>query len=147
MKIPDLNCGFRIVKKEEILKFLHILPNGFSFSTTTTLAFIKEGLNVKFLPIEVKKRIGKSMVKSKDAFRMFLLILRIILLFSPLKVFLPVSISIFILGLVSLCFDFFYPYFKINISDATILFFVSSLLIFFFGLLADQLAAIRREIK
>jgi len=145
MKIPDLNCGFRIVKKREILKFLHILPVGFSFSTTSTLAFIKEGLNTKFVPIEVKKRIGKSTVRPKDAFKMLILILRIILLFSPLRVFLPVSLILFLIATVSGSLDIILGPF--NISDTTILFFISSLLIFFFGLLADQLAAIRREIK
>jgi len=145
VKIPDLNCGFRIVKKQEMLKFLHILPNGFSLSTTTTLAFIKEGLNVKFIPIEIKKRTGKSTVRPKDASRMLLLILRIILLFSPLKIFLPVSFVLFAGSLLSILYDIFLGSF--NITDATILLFTSSILIFFFGLLADQVAAIRREIK
>lgn len=144
-KIPDLNCGFRIIKKTAILKFLHLVPNGFSFSTTTTLAFITENLNVKFVSIEVKKRIGKSMVKPKDAFRMLLLILRIILLFSPLKVFLPVSFALFASAFVSGIYDFFFRPF--NLTDITVLLFISSILIFFFGLLADQVAAIRREIK
>lgn len=144
-KIPDLNCGFRIVKKQEITKFLHLLPDGFSFSTTSTLSFIKEGLNVKFVPITIKKRVGKSTVKPKDALRTFLLILRIILLFSPLKVFLPVSLSLFLIAFLSGIYDIFFR--PLNITDTTILFFISSLLIFFFGLLADQLAAIRRELK
>jgi glycosyltransferase involved in cell wall biosynthesis len=145
VKIPDLNCGFRIVKKQEMLKFLHIMPNGFSLSTTTTLAFIKEGLNVKFVPIQVKKRAGKSTVKPKDALRMLLLILRIILLFSPLKIFLPISFIFFIGGFSSAVYDIFFRPF--NITDVTILLLFSSILIFFFGLMADQLAAIRREIK
>ena len=145
MKIPDLNCGFRIVKKAKMKKFLHLTPNGFSFSTTTTLAFITECLNVKFVPVQIKKRIGKSTVKSKDALRMLLLILRIILLFSPLKIFLPVSFGLFLLAILSILYDIFFQAF--NITDATILFFVSSMLVFFFGLLSDQIAAIRREIK
>lgn len=144
-KIPDLNCGFRVIKKQELLRFLHIMPNGFSFSTTTTLAFIKEGLNVKFVPIELNKRTGKSTVHPKDALRMLLLIIRIIMLFSPLKVFLPVSLVIFAGALISGLYDIFLR--PLNITDATILLFISSLLIFFFGLLADQLAAIRREIR
>jgi glycosyltransferase involved in cell wall biosynthesis len=144
-KIPDLNCGFRVIRKEELLRFLHIMPNGFSFSTTTTLAFIKESLNVKFIPIRVKRRTGKSTVKSKDALRMLLLILRIILLFSPLKVFLPVSLILFSAALLSGIYDIFFR--PLNITDPTILLFISSLLIFFFGLLADQISAIRREIK
>jgi len=143
MKIPDVNRGLRIVRKNDISKFLHILPNGFSFSTTTMLAFIKDGLSVKFVPIKIKKRIGKSAVKPKDAPKMLLLILRIILLFSPLKIFLPVSIFFFILGIASLIQNLIVT----NISDVTVLLLISGMLIFFFGLLADQNSAIRREMK
>jgi glycosyltransferase involved in cell wall biosynthesis len=145
-KIPDLNCGFRIVNKKEISKFLHLLPQGYSLSTTSLLTFIKSGLNVKFVPIEIKKRTdGKSMVKPKDAFRTFLLIARIVLLFSPFKIFLPINVIIFLLAIGSGTYDiFFRPH---NITDATILLLVSSILMFFFSLVADQLAAIRREIN
>lgn len=145
-KIPDLNCGFRLIKKKEILRFFHILPSGFSFSATTTLAFIKENLNVKFVPMEMNKRAGKSTVKPRDAYKMFLLILRVILLFSPLKIFLPIAGLLFILGITLFISDVAHSYHtSINIGDATILLFISSLLSFFFGLLADQIAAIRRE--
>lgn len=145
VKIPDLNCGFRIVKKEEISKFLHIMPSGFSFSTTSMLAFLKEGLNIKFIPIEVKRRTGKSTVKPKDAIKTLMLIIRIIILFSPLKIFFPISLVLFIGSIASGIYDIFAR--PLNITDITLLLFISSLLIFFFGLLADQLAAIRREIK
>lgn len=144
IKIPDINCGFRIIKKELLLKFIHLMPNGFSFSTTSTLAFIREGLNVKFVPIEVKKRIGKSTVRPRDAIKTLLLIVRIILLFSPLKVFFPISIIFFAGAMITGIYDIFI---RTNLTDTTLLFFISSILIFFFGLLADQLAAIRREIK
>lgn len=144
VKIPDLNCGFRIVKKELISKFMHLMPSGFSFSTTSTLAFLKEGLNVKFVPVEINKRTGKSTVKPRDAFKTLLLIIRIILLFSPLRIFLPISIVLFFGATITGIYDVFV---RINLTDTTLLLFISSLLIFFFGLLADQLAAIRREIK
>lgn len=145
MKIPDLNCGFRIFKKYQITKFIQLMPSGFSFSTTSTLVFIREGLNIKFVPIKINKRAGKSTVKPKEAGRMMLLTIRIIMLFSPLKVFLPISFILFISATISAIYDIFFR--PLNISDATILLFISSILIFFFGLLADQLAAIRREIK
>ena len=143
--IPDLNCGFRMIKKGELIKILHLLPSGFSFSTTSILAFAKDGLNIKSVPIEIKKRQGKSMVKPKDALRMLLLILRIVLLFSPLKVFLPVSVFFFICTILSAAYDLIFQ--PLNITDTTILFFVSFILIFFFGLIADQLAAIRRQLR
>lgn len=143
VKIPDINCGFRVIKKNEILKFMHILPNGFSLSTTTTLAFLKEGLNVKFVPIETKKRIGKSTVRPKDAFTTLMLIIRIIFLFSPLKIFFPISIALFLSALASIIHDII----RHNVADTSILLFVSFILIFFFSLLADQLATIRRQLK
>lgn len=144
-KIPDLNCGMRLVKKSVIKKYLHILPNGFSLSTTTTLAFLKDKKNVKFVPAEINRRDknSKSMVKPSDAFTTLALILRIIMLFSPLRIFAPISLLLFIIG-----FGFFvYDIYHANISETTIFIFLSSLLIFFFGLIADQISAIRREIN
>jgi len=144
-KIPDLNCGMRLIKKDILLRFMHIFPNSFSMYTTMSLIFPKEGLNVKYIPIEINKRIGKSTVKSKDAFKMFLLILRTIILFTPLRVFLPISLFLFLWGIVSGIYDVFLP--PLDVTDITIMLFISSLLVFSFGLLADQLAAIRRSIK
>lgn len=144
-KIPDLNCGMRLIKKDILLRFMHLFPNSFSMYTTMSLIFQKEGLNIKYIPIEIDKRTGKSTVGPKDAFKMFLLILRTIILFSPLKVFLPISFFFFLWGSVSGAYDIFFP--PLNIADITIVLFISSLLVFSFGLLADQLSAIRRNIK
>jgi len=145
-KIPDLNSGFRLVKKDLFSKFSHIFPNGFSLTTTITLAFFKEGFNVKYVSIKINKRNGKSHVKVNDGFKTIMLIFRTIILFSPLKVFLPASYLILLLSFTSLSLDIIHTY-SFNIGDTTILFFISSILIFFFGLLADQISAIRREIK
>lgn len=146
-KIPDLNCGMRLIKKDVLKKYLRLMPNNFSFSTTSTMAFLKDKRNVKFVGIETDKRNNesKSSVKSKDAITTLMLMFRLIMLFSPLKIFLPVSILLFILTLTSVTLDIFIR--EPNITDTTIVLFVSTLLIFFFGLLADQIAAIRREIK
>lgn len=145
-KIPDLNSGFRLIKKDLFLKFLHILPNGFSLSTTITLAFFKEGLNIKYIPIRINKRKGQSTVGIKDGFEALLTVFRTITLFSPLRIFLPISFSFFCLSLlVSIVQSVYLKEF--NISDTTILLFVLSLFLFFFGLLADQISAIRREIR
>lgn len=142
-KIPDINCGFRLVKKSEIERFWHLLPESFSLTTTITLAFLKSGLNVKYVPITPNKRAGgKSMVKPKHAIRMFFLIFRTIILFSPLRVFIPATSFLFLLGIAS----FIYDLSRLNLGDTTILLFISSLIIFLFGLVADQLSAIRREI-
>lgn len=142
-KIPDLFSGFRLIKKESFLRFAHILSNSFSISTTTTLAFLKEGYNIKYVPISGRKRIGKSSLKVADGFMVMMLILRIMTLFSPLRVFLPVSMFLLMLALGFLGFDLLHG----NITDTTVLLFFTSILIFFFGLLADQISAIRREIK
>lgn len=142
-KIPDLNCGFRLVKKEHFLRFAHLFPNSFSLTTTITLAFFREGLNIKYIPINVAIREGKSSLKTKDGLKTFLGILRIVVFFSPLRVFLPISFLFFIGALISLGINLR----QMNLSDTTILLFVSSLLFFFFGLIADQLSAIRRGIK
>lgn len=149
-KIPDLNCGLRIVKKEKISKFLHLLCNGFSFSTTTLLLFIGENLPIKYVPITINKRLskGKSKIRPKHAIDTLIVILRTILLSSPLKVFLPVTGLIFVLGAISLIVDIINSYSTtLNIGESTIFLLISSLLIFFFGLLADQIAAIRKEIN
>ena len=142
-KINDVNCGLRFVKKNEFLKFAHILPNGFSISTTTVFAFLKEKLNVKFVPVEINKRAGgKSMVKPNQAAVYFMLIFRLVMLFSPLRIFLPVSAFFFLVGFACLIYDLT----VMNISEGTIFILITSILIFLFGLMADQIAALRREL-
>lgn len=143
-KIPDLNSGFRAIKKEVALKFMHILPNSFSFTTTITLALYKEGYNIKYVPIETKARVGRSSVNwFTDGLKTILLILRTIMLFSPLKIFLPINIFFAVAALSYLSFDLI---FFQNISDTSVILILFTVLIFLFGLLADQLAHIRRQI-
>ena len=142
MKIPDLNSGFRALKKSVALEFLHILPNSFSFSTTITLALITSGYSVKYAPIEAPERVGRSKIKPfRDGFRFILMIVRTISLFNPLKIFLPICLLLFLSGLSYLTSEiFFYE----NISDTSILLIVSSLIIFFFGVLSDQVSVLIR---
>jgi glycosyltransferase involved in cell wall biosynthesis len=144
-KIPDLNSGFRLFKKKLALQFMSIYPNAFSITTTITLAFLREGFSVKYVPFELNKRkVGKSTVGYfKDGLRTILLIFRIIMLFSPLKIFLPASFILFLGGTVFLINDLIH----FDIGDTSVLLLISSFLLFFFGLLADQLAAIRRSIR
>ena len=90
--IPDLTSGFRAARREYLREFLHLLPNGFSTPTTTTLAFIKAGYNVAFEPIEARQRVGQSKIRfARDGAKFFMIILKIVTLFSPLRVFLPIS--------------------------------------------------------
>ncbi len=145
-KIPDLNCGFRLIKKEPFLKYAHLFPSGFSLSTTSTLAFFKEGLNIKYVPISINKRTGKSTVKLSDGLKTIMLIIRLIMLFSPLKIFLPIALIGFLASLAMMINDLIVSQFSLVSKSAGFLF-VASLLVFLFGLLADQIAAIRRELK
>ncbi len=145
-KIPDINCGFRLLKKDLFLKYEHIFPNGFSLSTTSTLAFLKKGLNIKYIPITINKRIGKSTVKTSDGFNAIMLVIRLIMLFSPLKIFVPLALLGFSISLVWIIHDAIAYNFTL-ISKSSGFVFVASLLIFLFGLLADQIAAVRRELK
>jgi glycosyltransferase involved in cell wall biosynthesis len=139
-KIPDINSGFRIIKKEYFNQFKHLFPNGFSISTTSTMAFLNAGLNISYMPIEVNKRIGKSTVKARHAVSTMLLIFRIIMLFNPLKIFFPIS---FIAGLLTFIF-LVWDIILFNISGTTIILFLTTIMVFCFGLLADQISSIRR---
>ena len=141
MKIPDLNSGFRAIKKSVALEFMHILPNSFSFSTTITLALITSGYSVKYIPIEAPGRVGKSKIKPfRDGFRFILMIVRTISLFNPLKIFLPLSLLLFLGGMSSLIYDIIHR----NITDTSIFLIISSLIIFFFGVLSDQVSVLIR---
>ena len=92
-RIPDLTSGFRAAKREVLTEFLHLIPNGFSTPTTTTLACLKAGYSVAFVPIEARQRQGSSKIKfARDGAKFFLIIVKIVTFFSPLRVFLPVSL-------------------------------------------------------
>jgi glycosyltransferase involved in cell wall biosynthesis len=140
--IPDLNSGFRILKKERAFEYIHILPNGFSFTTTITLSMLMSGYNVKYIPIEAETRIGKSKIRPiKDGLNFILLIIRTVSLFNPLKVFLPISALLMTLGIIDLLYEVIFSF---NVSTASLLLILSSIIIFFFGILADQISAVRR---
>ena len=145
-QIPDLNSGLRVVRREAILQHLSIAPDGFSFSTTTTIAFLQDGLMVQWVPIKTHKRTGrKSSVNIlRDGFNTLLLIIRMVVLFAPLRVFLPVSGLFLLLGgygaIVGILDNW-------NIGDKEVIVILSGIMIFFYGILADQLSAIRRELR
>jgi glycosyltransferase involved in cell wall biosynthesis len=144
MRLPDLNCGLRAFKRDVAMRYFHILPNGFSFSTTLLLAMLKGGYEVTFVPVVTHERIGKSEVKQvRDGMATLLLIIRTIALFDPLKVFLPVSLAQFLLALGYVLLTMII-YQVLNIPSGAILLFVSSILTFMFGILADQISALRR---
>ena len=144
-KIPDINSGFRLARRSELLKYLHLCSDAFSFSTSSTLAFLSDRLAVKFVPIDIRARQGgTSQVRVKTGFSALMLILRIIGTFNPLQIFIPPTIVLFVVGLVYMAWGVF---FKQNVGDLAVLFLIMSVLLFCFGLLADQLALLRREIN
>lgn len=133
--IPDLNSGLRAFRKDDTLRFYKILPSGFSFTTTITLAMHCNGYKVKYIPIEYRKRAGKSKISPiKDTMNFIQLIFRTIIYFNPLKVFLPIAGLLFIAFLTSLFVDIF---FLDNLTDKTVISFLAFIQILAIGLLAD----------
>lgn len=133
--ITDINSGFRLFKKEILLKYSNIFPDGFSFTTTITLVSIMEKYRVKYVPINYQKRTGKSHIKPlRDFLSFVILVLRIVTFFKPLRFFLPISFFFFVLSLIRSARDI---YIANSIGSLSILLFMVSMQSFFFGLLAD----------
>ncbi len=138
-KLPDYNSGFRGFRKRHIEEMLSIMPNGFSFSTTSTLSFLKHGYDIATLPISVAERVGrKSSVRFfRDGMRTVLLICRIIMLFNPMKIFLP--LSVFCGGMGSI-WTLWSVVDRWKIPNGGVVSLVFSLLLFSMGLIADQIS-------
>lgn len=147
-KIPDLNSGLRVIRKDIIAGLLHLFPDGFSFSTTSTIAFINLGYNLGYFPITTKKRIGKSTVKQiKHGSNVLLLILRLIILFNPLKVFIPVSFSLITIGMIYEVYQgiILLGFEKARLIPGAFFLIITGILIFFFGLVVDQISEMRKH--
>lgn len=142
-KIPDYNSGLRAFRRSKVLQYLHLFPSGFSISTTSTVCFLKEGLNVQWVPITIKERTGTSTVRPRDAIKTLMLIVRLTMMFSPLRVLFPISVGLGLLTTVLLGYELVVHQ---NVSDASVALISLTCIMFFFGLLADQIAAVRREI-
>ncbi len=142
-KLPDYNSGFRGFDRKLISEMLHIMPNGFSFSTTSTLAFLKEGYTIGTFPIVVEERIGRSSnVKFvKDGSKTMLLLVRIIMLFNPLKIFFPASVWMLLIGSGWGVAGYFIAG---RFPNSAVLVVIMGMFIFFIGLLADQIALLNR---
>lgn len=144
--IPDVNSGLRAFRRETIRKYLHLLPDGFSASTTSTIALLKRGYGVAWVPITTRRRTGTSSVRQlRDGFGTILLMIRLIALFDPLRVFLPAGAFVFVAGLISSVYYFFYGSYGGGVSTGSLLLLLTGILLFFFGILADQVAALRLE--
>jgi hypothetical protein len=139
-KIRDLTSGFRVVSAEKFRKFLYLLPNGFSYPTTSTMAFLRNGFRVSYVDIPVYRRVGKSHIKPvRDGLRFLLIIFKVSTLYSPLKVFFPIAVLIFFLG----AFRYAYTYLLFeSFTNMSALLMVSSVQIFLIGLVSEQITSL-----
>lgn len=136
--IPDLNSGLRVMKKTIVEQFEHILPSGFSFTTTITLALLCNDYLVYYHPVEYYRRIGQSKIRPAHAYHFLLLILRTMVYFNPLKVFLPLGGILFFVGFGKFVYDLFIG----NLSESAVLGFLGSIVVWAIGLLSDQIARV-----
>ena len=143
-RIPDLTSGFRVFRRAVILEFIHLLPNRYSYPTTSTLAFLKAGYNVTFVPIVANKRQGgKSGQKLlQNGARFVLIILRMVTLFSPMKIFAPLALVLFLLGT---GYGVYTTVTEVHVTNSTVLLCLTSIIIFLMGLISEQIAALRFE--
>ena len=140
-RIPDLTSGFRAARRDCLIEFIHLLPNGFSTPTTTTLSFLRAGYNVRFEPVEAMRRTGESKIRlTSDGPKFFLILLKVITIFSPLKIFLPVSIAAFLLGLVYGLGN--YAVYA-RIPNGAVILLMFAVMVFLVGLVSEQIATLR----
>ncbi len=144
-KVEDLTSGFRAVRADKFREFLHLLPNGFSYPTTSTMAFFRAGYAVAYLPIEVLKREGKSHINIwKDGVRFLLIIFKVGTLYSPLKLFIPISLLHGAIGLS------YYAYTFITVgrfTNMSAMLLSSAVIIFLIGLISEQITALLYQDK
>ena len=141
-EVQDLTSGFRAIKADVAKQFIYLLPNSYSYPATLTLAVLRTGRALKYIPITVKfRRAGKSNINIfKDGVRFFMIIVKICTLFSPFRIFLPVSFIMFCLGL----FYYMYTYFTAGrFTNMSALLFTTSIIIFMMGLISDQICQMR----
>jgi glycosyltransferase involved in cell wall biosynthesis len=139
--IPDLTSGYRAARRDCLVEFLHLLPNGFSTPTTTTLAFMKAGYSVRFESIEAAERRGTSKIQfGPDGVRFVLILLKVITIFSPLRLFLPVSVAAFILGAAYAVWTIIT---QSHVTNSSVLLITVSVVILLIGLVSEQIASLR----
>ena len=141
--IPDLTSGFRASRREHLLEFLHLLPNGFSTPTTTTLAFMKAGYSVWFEPIEAAARDGRSKIRfGPDGVQFLVILLKVITIFSPMRVFLPLSLASFLVGGAYAAWTIVT---QSHVTNSSVLLILLSVIIFLVGLVSEQISSLRFE--
>jgi glycosyltransferase involved in cell wall biosynthesis len=137
--IPDLTSGFRAARRDRLLDVIHLLPNGFSYPTTSCLSFLKAGFNVLFVPITARPRVGRSKIRvMRDGVRFLLIILKIVTLYSPMKVFFPISAASLLVGIAYGIWNVM-RYDKIPMGSALLI--QLGVVVFLFGLISEQIAS------
>jgi glycosyltransferase involved in cell wall biosynthesis len=137
--IPDLNSGLRVMRRSVLERFLAILPSGFSFTTTITLAMLSTNYRVVYEPIEYRRRVGSSKIRPIDFINFVILVLRTVVLFNPLKVFLPLGGMLFAGGVAKFVYDLFLW----NLSESAVMAFLAAVMVWSLGLLADMVARLQ----
>ena len=141
--IPDLTSGFRAARRACLVEFLHLLPNGFSTPTTSTLAFLKAGYSVRFEPIEAGRREGESKIHlAADGVSFLLILLKVITIFSPLRIFLPISAGAFLVGAAYAIWTILT---QSHVTNSSVLLILLSVVIFLVGLVSEQISSLRFE--
>ena len=140
-KVLDLTSGFRAVRADKFREFLHLLPNGFSYPTTSTMAFFRSGYPVAYVPVEVQKRIGsQSHIRPlKDGVRFLLIIFKIATLYSPVKLFAPTALMFFLTGISYYAYTFIT---EGRFTNMSVLLFSASVIVFLIGLVSEQITAL-----
>jgi len=142
-KVQDLTSGFRAMRRRDAMRFIDLLPNTFSYPTTLTLAFLRSGLTVKYVPIQTLYRAGQSKISLiTDGIRFLLIITKIATLFAPFRVFLPVSVLFFLGGIA----NYIYTYITQNrFTNMSVFALSTAVIIFMLGLISEQIALLRME--
>lgn len=140
-RIPDLNSGLRVIRRDVVLRYLHLCPAGFSFTSTITLALMATGYRVIYEPISYVPRIGTSKIRAAHFAAFILLVVRAVVLFNPLKVFLPLGAVLFLVGLVKLVQDIILW----NLSETAVMAFLAAIVVWAVGLLADMISRLQLQ--
>jgi glycosyltransferase involved in cell wall biosynthesis len=142
-RIPDLTSGFRAARRECLREFVHLLPNGFSTPTTTTLAFMKAGYSVRFEPVEAAPRRGASKIRlASDGVGFFMILLKVITIYSPLRIFLPISAASFVAGA---SYALWTIRTQSHVTNSSVLLILLSVVILLVGLVSEQISSLRFE--
>jgi glycosyltransferase involved in cell wall biosynthesis len=142
-KVSDLTSGFRVLSRSDALRFIDLLPNTFSYPTTLTLAFLRSGLTVKYVPIQSLYRAGQSKISlASDGIRFLLIITKIATLFAPFRVFLPVSAFFFFTGVGYYVYTYITEH---RFTNMSVFLLTTAVIVFMLGLVSEQIALLRME--